>query len=365
MTHPTTKVTAKCACGAFNYTINFLNSSLPIDRALCLCNSCRKLSGSCGISYIALPAGQSFDPTTWNLKTYKTSDSLARHFCGTCGGHVAVHRPSDGLLAIATGLWDRTEGIIKWTGCKFVSDTRDGGISVWMRDIVDQSGESRGLRRWLRQDGINPEASPESFRKLVDTKTQGGADEKLRASCHCGGVKFYITRPNEASRKVQSPFSDLLVPYHTGTPANPKNETWWLRSNNSKYMAGTCTCETCRRASGFEFQPWAFIPKCNIFQENSNEMNYDMGTLQRYISSKNTYREFCSVCGATVFWHNDNRSELIDVSIGLLDPEEGARAEHWLDWCAERVSFKEMAVSQDLANSLEDGLKRWNSEEHS
>ena len=89
-----------------------------------------------------------------------------------------------------------------------------------------------------------------------------------------------------------------------------------------------------------------------------------MGTLQLYGSSKDTYREFCKICGATVFWHNTGRPDLIDVSVGLLDPQEGARAERWLDWWTGRVSFIEMAVSQDLANSLENGLKSLGNEEH-
>ena len=363
MASPTTKVVAHCACGAFSYTINFLTSSLPIERSLCLCNSCRKISGSCGLSYIALPADQSFDPNTWNLKTYKTSEKLARHFCRACGAHVAVHRPSVGLLALATGLWDQTEGIIKWTGCKFVEDTIDGGISMWIKNIVERHGDKRKFNIWLGQDGSNPDAFYESFPEPMFSRSQGGEDGKLRASCHCGGVMFYITRPNEASREVQSPFPDLMIAYHTGmSAANPKNDTWWLRSNDTKYLAGLCTCETCRRASGFEIQPWAFIPKCNIFQEDGKILDYGMGSLQRYMSSEGTYREFCKTCGATCFWHNEVRPDLVDVSIGLLDSQEGARVERWLDWWTGRVSFKEMAVSQNLANSLEDGLKTFGSE---
>lgn len=235
---------------------------------------------------------------------------------------------------------------------------------MWFRDIVDASGSNkRELKRWLRQDRNNAEVPPKSLQQSVYPK--GGAG-KLNAECHCGGVKFHITRPNDASTKVQSPFSDLMAPYHLVSSENPNNETWWLRDNNTKYQAGICTCESCRLASGFEIQPWAFVPKCNILQEDGKKLLYDgLGTLQRYVSSKNTYREFCSVCGATVFWHNEERPNLVDVSVGLFDPEQGARVDSWLDWWTGRVSFKEMAVSHDLANSLEDGLKRWGSEAQS
>ncbi len=171
-------------------------------------------------------------------------------------------------------------------------------------------------------------------------------------------MKFFVTRPNEASKKVRSPFSDLITPFHSQSSENPQNETWWLRANDTKYMAGTCACSSCRHALGFEIQTWAFIPKCNVFQEDGTPIDYRMGTLQHYDSTKDVVREFCKVCGATVFWHCQWRPDLIDVSVGLFD-QEGARAERWLDWWTGRVSFAEMAVSKSLVASLEDGMKGW------
>jgi hypothetical protein len=190
-------------------------------------------------------------------------------------------------------------------------------------------------------------------------ETNGAGEERLKAQCHCGGVKFYITRPNASSKTVRSPFPDVMIPYHTGSSANPDNKTWWLRDNDTKYLAGTCTCTSCRLASGFEIQPWAFVPICNIFQENGQQLEYDMGSLKRYASSPCVWREFCGVCGATVFWHCEERPDLVDVSVGLLDPAEGARVEGWLQWWTERVSFEEMAVIQSLVGALEEGLKDW------
>jgi hypothetical protein len=260
-------------------------------------------------------------------------------------------------VAIATGIWDKTEGIIKWNGCKWVEDTLDGGLSVWFNDIVDADGTKRPLKRWMLQDrGKTEEFVPENSYRVLEKKR---ASDKLKAQCHCGGVKFYITRPNEASKKVQSPFPDLSHPFHSVSSANPENETWFLRDNDRKYMAGTCTCTSCRQSLGFEIQTWAFVPKCNIFKEDGSHLYFDLGTLKSYPSSEGVTREFCGKCGATVFWHCGFRPELIDVSVGLLDPEEGARVEGWLEWWTDRCSFEEMAVSRSLVTSLEDGLKKW------
>lgn len=355
----TTTITATCACRNFTYKVDFPNTSLPIDRALCLCNQCRRVSGSCGISYIVVPEPQTIDPSKFNVTGYKTA-RCTRYFCSVCGAHtfVVLQYPGGQVrTAIATGLWDKTEGIIKWSGCKWIEDTLDGGVSVWFNEISDDNGTKRPLKRWLLQDrGEKEELVPENSLRVLESRP---SSDKLEAQCHCGGVKFYITRPNEASKKVQSPFPDLMVPYHLASNANPENKPWWLRDNDTKYLAGTCTCTSCRQNLGMEIQTWAFIPKCNMFKEDGSPLDFNLGTLRSYTSSEGVVREFCGKCGATVFWHCEERPDLIDVSVGLLDPKEGARVEGWLDWWTDRVSFTEMAVSRSLVASLEDGLKKW------
>lgn len=91
--------------------------------------------------------------------------------------------------------------------------------------------------------------------------------------------------------------------------------------------------------------------------------------LKAYESSPGVIRNFCGTCGATVFWHDKWRPEIIDVSVGLLDAPEGARAEDWLEWWGERVSFEENANGRgeggggdkgwDLIPALKRGLVAW------
>jgi len=259
---------------------------------------------------------------------------------------------------------------VKWEGTKWVVDTLDGGAGRWLREVVDADGKIREVKRWELADwqsGVLPVDWTDAKFQGPNRASGAGAgkedEERLHAQCHCGGVKFYITRPNKASREVRSPWPDLIVPYHTGaSSANPENVTWWLRDDDTKYLAGTCTCTSCRKGLGFEIQTWAFIPKCNIFQEDGRPLDFSIGSLKRYESSKDISREFCGVCGASVFWHCEERPDLIDVSAGLLDPAEGARVEGWLDWWTERVSFEEMAVSTGLVRGLEAGLRDWAAE---
>ncbi|KAH7379057.1 Mss4-like protein [Cadophora sp. MPI-SDFR-AT-0126] len=154
---------------------------------------------------------------------------------------------------------------------------------------------------------------------------------------------------------------------HPGSKAdNLEDEMWWIRGD--RYLAGTCACRSCRLASGFEIQEWTFVPKSNIFFNTQAGKNPPLdfadegikSVLKSYESSEGVVREFCGKCGATVFWRKW-RSELIDVSVGLLEAEEGARAEKWLEWWTERVSFEEGAVAhgRSLVDGLQKGIAAW------
>ncbi|KAI0458469.1 hypothetical protein F5B21DRAFT_459811 [Xylaria acuta] len=301
--------------------------------------------------------------------------------------------------------------------------TGDGGLSPFIRNI----GDLQGLEVIDNQDSPPPSSPQPAEEKLEESdagvdiessphsyENEGREGEVLKAFCHCRTVQFQITRPNATSKLPRSNYPDLMVPYHTGSPQiqNPEDNKWWLRPRLShhsmetettgegqlrRYLAGTCACRSCRLTSGFEIQTWAFIPRANIFfriHENYrdsstsgswtpplNESNeaadivpLDFATLPpniltSYESSQGVRREFCSRCGATVFWRDRWRPELIDVSVGLLDAAEGARAESWLDWWTGRVSFAEDAGNgrtgetanrtKSLIGRLEEGLRRY------
>ncbi|KAI4268851.1 MAG: hypothetical protein LQ337_007602, partial [Flavoplaca oasis] len=138
-----------------------------------------------------------------------------------------------------------------------------------------------------------------------------------------------------------------------------ENEQWWLRASNTKYLAGLCACNSCRLATGFDLQAWAFVPKTHIRQVDGKEVDFKMGTLKTYSHTPGSYRDFCGKCGATVFWRSEGRKgDVIDISAGLLDAAEGARAEEWLEWRT-KVSFEECAANKGLVAKVAEGLKNW------
>lgn len=311
----------------------------------------RHYSGQLAVTYF-----QSFQPhrdtlaktVCFRLGGYDRRRVSTLYFCPVCGCHLFKENwePRAGKIgptwAVTTGAVQDIPGIIYSSAISRhlnVDQTGDGGLSIWMRARINGS--------IIQSVSERPPPSQGDASRPPTLPVNLASTEMLAASCYCGNVKFHVTRPTHESTLAKSPYSDMIIPFFTRSPeiANPDDRKWWLRGN--RYFAGICACDSCRECSGFDMQTWAFIPRANIFMHHPDKprvldfSNLPVGMLRSYNSSPGVTREFCPGCGATVFWHNTGRPELIDVSVGLFRAPEGARAESWLDWCKERVSFAE------------------------
>ncbi|TFK34510.1 Mss4-like protein [Crucibulum laeve] len=195
-------------------------------------------------------------------------------------------------------------------------------------------------------------------------------DDTVDFYCNCRNIHLTVTRPNEESSNLWAAYPDLLKPYDTTLLSkirNPGDEKWWLcypvGGKAMKYLAGHCACNNCRLTSGFPIQSWAFVPRTNVIDKHTGTIIDLRGPsrpecLRQYIFAPGKYSEFCKVCGATVFTWGNQRPGLIVISMGLVNQDkEGARAERWLDWVKERVSFSEVALTQPIIHALEQGLR--------
>jgi len=300
--------------------------------------------------------------------------------------------------AVFTGvLRDRASGLSRWEKHLHIGDTRDGGFADWVEAV-----HGVRVKRWKGEDDEElprgRRAEPSSQQKTItashdsstgafttisditDNTITGGSKsasdantvavpesepDTLPAHCHCNGVRFRITRPSAVSKNLTSPLPDVLA---KTDPAKYDPASWWLASP-TQYLAGTCSCESCRLTSGTEVVEWAFVPAANIQIQCPRNLRMGkvkwvefkpgkgIGTLKSYQSSEGVTRWFCGKCGCGVFWTGVARPELIDVAVGLFDAEEGARAESWLKWVTERVSFEEEAGDVDLVDELGKGLR--------
>ena len=416
-----------CLCGALDQTVKAVtNNQYPISIALCHCDTCRHTSGVLCTSYCPIEAplplatdGPNGKASLLTAYTTSSPDTTTRYFCQTCGCHVFRSRQQQ-QQAAGDLFWEVATGVIvdekileyvgdddgvavaatsssapppprpvmEFTHHKHVDDTGDGGLAIWLPYVGDRVVGGRPT-----SNGSLPRAPPPIGLDSPTSRT-------VSAACHCGAVRFTVLpadHDSEVSRQPHSGFSDLLVPFAATDPAitaNPNDVKWWIRppaardSNGSsalpddaapvftRWLAGTCACRSCRLATGFEIQTWAFIPRRCIILSSGQPLKFDqtgkciaLQSLSAYQSSSGVERNFCSCCGATVFWHDAWRPDLIDVSVGLLRPEVGvgSRVEFLLDWCTTRVSFVEEATrgrsglsalrGSSLANALEKGMK--------
>lgn len=355
-----------CLCGRSQGKAEVAAESLPVETLLCHCNICRYTSGVLCVSYLTLASPPGMKES---LQTYQSSARMRRIFCGVCGAHIFAYNSDLNEWYLATGpieTLDSAYGIMMETTRlvqhEFVSDTVDGGLAPCLISIG-----GRKLAFFAQGPDEEPLVSDPAVGPLTvllptielrdrQLSSSPSSEDHLHASCHCGGVQFTLSRPTDKSSKLSAPWPDLLVPHHSDSSRNEEDIKWWLRSDGCKYLAGTCACRSCRLGSGFAIQTWAFVPRINLISPAGEPLSFGSGALKQYESSPGVYREFCRFCGATVFWHCDERPDLIDVSVGLLRAEEGSQADSWLEWWTQRVSFKEDAVDVELIEALEHGL---------
>ena len=355
-----TIISLTCHCGQHKYSFKVPTSSLPIQQRLCHCNISRRISGCLFTSYFPIPTSNA-PPDTSGLTAYKSSDILSRYFCSTCSTHLYCRYNSDGHFEASHGsVLGKTDDLFEFVGHWWLEDTKDGGGSVWLKDF-----NGKAMSRWMTDWNKGQQVSLDwRTTNMSDKSAPIDPHEKLRGHCHCNGVDFLISRPDEASLKASSPWPDLLVPWNSGqSDANPENKPWWLSDDHTKYLAGTCACDSCRMIAGFDIIEWAFVPVSNMSLPDGSQFNPPFGTMTPYDSSvkngKTRTRWFCSGCGAHVLYTSEERPTLVDVAVGLLDAPSGARAEDWLQWdMTERVSFREDAHNELLVQALERGLRR-------
>lgn len=255
----------------------------------------------------------------------------------------------DGNYDVMAGVFDHPNAITQHLGHIFVQDAKDGGFAVWLPRM-----KGRELKHWAGHPEKSDEMEPVKWHGLPAQSLD--QQETLPGKCLCGGVQFYITRPTEASKRVFSPLPDLIQPASGGAAVeSPQQDTWWL-CEGGRYKGGNCACTSCRLVCGSSVVQWAYVPRVNIKLANGQDFQDLFGTLKSYRSSDSATRYFCGKCGAMVSFIGDERKGLVDIAVGLLDAEEGPRAESWLWWGVNRVSYEELALDRELVEALADGL---------
>lgn len=194
--------------------------------------------------------------------------------------------------------------------------------------------------RPLEIDDLNGSAQPDVSlsKELQTTKSE------LRAQCHCGGVSFTIARPSK----------DFIT--------SPASKGWLSDTDKNKWLASMDLCDDCRLVTGTNVLAWMFVPIDHVTPRLPKDLL--IGTAKSYRSTEDVNRVFCGTCGATVFYHCDERPDIMDVAMGILRAPEGAMAEDWSVWRAGRPSWPENGkrYHAGFSGALIEGMKRWGAE---
>lgn len=203
----------------------------------------------------------------------------------------------------------------------FVGDTLDGGASVWFRH-PNPDGEE--IPRYREYTGDLPWDWPHTS---TDDKSQQQKQDSVPLWCHCKGVQLRL-HPGDYASKERSELP------------------WFIDPNTNKRLASFDVCDSCRLQFTVDVVNWTFTdmkhishPDGGVFPKSAPELKAAVdagdpavGSLAYYESSPDVQRFFCKTCCAVVFYACDDRPEIVDIAIGLLEAPDGARAESILSW---------------------------------
>jgi hypothetical protein len=246
---------------------------------------------------------------------------------------------------VAASLVDAPEETFRFGKHLFVGSTGDGGLAPMLKNIAGNELE-------VLEGDVGSAAfhggSPSSGGKEKQDQHEGDKKDSgkwpLTASCHCRGIQFQISQPQSPS------VFDVFNPEETITP-----------SDKSKWYALHDVCNSCRLASGCAINSWVFPLKTHLrlLDGASWPDDHVFGTGKVYRSSEGVTRLFCQRCGTKVAYVNDVRSEIVDVSVGLLGNKgrEGVLKRGHLEWRTGALAFMEYGAWKGVLGALEQGLR--------
>ncbi|UPX20544.1 uncharacterized protein EKO05_0010773 [Ascochyta rabiei] len=324
---------ATCHCRASTLSFTVPTASLPLPVHFCHCGICRHATGTYFTAGASIPEPIT-DTSTFTA--YESSDHLTRWFCSTCGAHLLANTPLGGATKwfVSAPSVDAEEDVWDFAGHVYVDSTGDGGLAALMTRI---GGREVGL--WdERSDRSAPWHQASTGSKSDAMKNI--PDEQLHARCQCGGIEFYVSRP-------------------TGDETFTEIDEDNVRKHKDKWLAIHDVCNTCRLTISTFVVSWFFPSRNHITLTDGSSYPDDglFGTARAYKSSAGVDRTFCGKCGAAVSYVSEERSNVVDVAVGLLRTDD-ARAEDWLEWRTCKLAFEKDACWQSVRDALKEGLQR-------
>jgi hypothetical protein len=243
-----------------------------------------------------------------------------------------------------------TKGIIRTKDHIFVDDTGDGGAALWLRHIGTEHVPC--FAGWRNKSAFADPAAMAQVRRNIKSKPA-----QIPIYCHCKGINLLLCRGQDGSV-----YPKPKVRFDARAPS--------------------------RQFTGAEIMNWALVPMENIcFAPISSDQSMDIlvptfprtaadlrhyisspdryesfGTLSYYPSSGNGGYYFCSRCSSSVFLVDNEEPRMVQLAIGLMYSETGARSEDALDWIPEEIDKDSRIIDEwrkMLVKSAEKELLNW------
>ncbi|KAF1976136.1 hypothetical protein BU23DRAFT_551631 [Bimuria novae-zelandiae CBS 107.79] len=325
-------LTANCLCKANLFTTQVPKSKFPLEGWACHCDSCRHVTGALYTLDTPWPEPRA-NVDVSGLKTYNFSPKYDILFCPTCSTPMFFAHTAEleHKLGVFTGtLKNDPTDLVKITNHIFVGDTKDGGASMWLRKPNTDGNEAQRYKaRDKDERGAPAEPIPYDWPPSHSmTGFEAKTNSPIPIKCKCKGVNLVWQPGTYDGKKV----SEL---------------PWFVDPSTHKALAGFCACESCRLTGGCDVWNWGFAELKDIsyattqssFPSSSTDLKAlvdakdpSLGTLAYYASSPDVQRFFCNHCSATIFYASDDRTFMVDIALGVLEAQDGARAEGVFSW---------------------------------
>ncbi|KAI0382363.1 Mss4-like protein [Hypomontagnella monticulosa] len=317
-------LTAECLCKAHTFRTEIPLSKLPLEGNVCHCDSCRHSIGALYVVETTWPQPrESVDIS--GLERYQFSANITYRFCRTCSTlmfYESQKYPSK-LGVFSGSLKNIDTDVLKLTKHIYVEDTLDGGASIWFRK---PNADGKEIPRYRERSEEIPWDWPQAS-NVVGLAETHQEQRPIPIWCHCKGIELCFHPPNyDGKLREELP--------------------WFIDPRTKKSLASFDVCDSCRLHFGVDIVNWTFVSLANIsslngsaFPKTTAELkaavdagDSAVGTLAYYQSSDDVQRYFCKVCSASAFYACEDRPEILDLAIGLLEAPGGARAETYLSW---------------------------------
>lgn len=331
-------LTARCLCGTNIYEATVPKSNLPLRAYICHCDSCRHVTGALYSVALRWPIARA-DVNVSALKVFHHFPSIDLLFCPTCSTPMffADTKDTTRLLGVLSGVLSNNDvDLIQYANQVYVSDTQDGGASVWLQ----HNGNGSTIVPYMQDDeGDNSKEVPQDWPPPGElTGYSSRKEDTIPIRCKCEGVDLRLHAGDYSNLK------DHELPFN-------------IDPETHKLLAGFCGCDSCRLQAGIDVFNWTFAEMKYISFSNADKpfpitstelksmtdaKDPALGTLTYYSSREDVDRYFCSNCSACIFYAVTSRPDHLDIAVGVLRASDGARAEGFLSWpYGARMSYRE------------------------